>query len=602
MFYSKNRMALQLLEHTKKAGEKIYRYYSIAEPYREDGKNKKRVLAHLGALDADQVQRIRQALRVHNDPGEEVYSADRIGCADSWRFLDLSVFHELWKEVDLGSVVEAGDGDIELGKLLETLVLNRITAPTSKLGVTRWYPGTALDRMIGIPVNAINESRMYRCLPGIADQQKRIEQHLFTKLVATGDPRVSSLYFYDLTSSYFEGSLVEQGAFSEHSKDHRPDRLQVMLGLLINEKGIPFSWDLLPGNQGEAPTLITQLKKFKTRFGIENALLVFDRGFLSHGNLHAVEAAGYHYLTGLRAPQIETLISIYPQKWMSDLNAENAEDLASKQKEWQRFDETGFYCPLGVVNERRTVLLFDASRYRLAIASRQSRIEAFKKWMYKHNAWLASFKKDAERTAIENDVNAEIARRKLDGFVACDLHEYITENEIFRRRKNNPYPSQGHISKVRSFQIVIKEETNRAALDGVFALITSPKSPLTEEEMLLAYRQKYLIENAFREMKSILKLRPWFVYKDEHVRAHYTICVLAYALERLLDIRLQDRNLKGDGWTLGMLKEQLARVRLIELTFGDKHRRQIVQKIPENLGDVLKSLGLQAALRPPKTS
>lgn len=595
-------MALQLLEHTKKAGEKIYRYYSIAEPYREDGKNKKRVLAHLGALDVEQVQRIRQALRIHNNPGEEVFAVDSVGCAESWRFLDLAVFHELWKEVGLSGVIKAGDGDIEVGKLLEILTLNRIVEPMSKLGITRWYPGTALDRMLGIPAEAINESRMYRCLPGIASQQARIERHLFEKLIAVTNPKASSLYFYDLTSSYFEGTLVEQGAFSEHSKDHRPDRLQVMLGLLINERGIPFSWDIFPGNQGEAPTLITQLKKFKKRFGIEKALLVFDRGFLSHDNLHAVEDAGYHYLTGLRAPQIELLLSTYPQKWLERINAENAEETASQQKNWRRFDETGFYCPLGVVNERRTVLLFDVSRYKLAIASRQARIEAFKKWIHQHNEWLASFKKDAEQGAIEKDVNTEISRRKLDGFVSCELHEYVTENEIFRRRKNNPYPSQGHMSKVRSFQVVIKSENNRNLLDGVFALITSPQSILTEEEMLIAYRQKYMIENAFREMKSILRLRPWFVHKDEHVRAHYTICVLAYALERLLDTRLNECSLKGDGWTLGALKEQLARIRLVELTFGDKHTRQIVQKVPDNLIQVLKTLGLQSALKPPKTA
>jgi len=595
-------MALQLLEHTKKAGEKIYRYYSIAEPYREDGKNKKRVLAHLGALDVEQVQRIRQALRIHNNPGEEVFAIDRVGCAESWRFLDLAVFHELWKELGLDGVIEAGDGDIEIGKLLEILTLNRITEPMSKLGITRWYPGTALDKMLGIPADAINESRMYRCLPGIADQQERIEQHLFAKLIAAADPKSTSLYFYDLTSSYFEGSLVEQGAFSQHSKDHRPDRLQVMLGLLINEKGIPFSWDLFPGNQGEAPTLITQLKKFKKRFGIEQALLVFDRGFLSHDNLHAVESAGYHYLTGLRSPQIELLLSTHPQKWMSQLNVENAEESVSQQKHWQRFDETGFYCSLGIVNERRTVLLFDVSRYKLAIASRQVRIDSFKKWIHQHNEWLASFQKDADRGAIENDVNAEISRRKLEGFITCELHEYATENETFIRRKDNPYPSQGYTRKVRSFQIVVKQENNKNPLDGVFALINSPKSTLTEEEMLIAYRQKYLIENAFREMKSILRLRPWFVHKDEHVRAHYTICVLAYALERLLDIRLNERNIKGDGWTLGILKEQLARIRLVELTFGDKHRRQVLQKVPDALAQVLKTLGLQSATRPPKTA
>jgi transposase len=169
------------------------------------------------------------------------------------------------------------------------------------------------------------------------------------------------MYFYDLTSSYFEGDCAEGAAHSEHSKDHRPDCLQVVLGLLIGEKGLPFSWDVFRGNQGEAPTLITQLKKFKKRFGIEKALLVFDRGFLSHDNLKAVELAGYHYLTGLRAPQIETLLTAYPQPWMEEISTETAEVVIGQQKQWERFDETGFFSDLGIVNERKTVLLCTSS-------------------------------------------------------------------------------------------------------------------------------------------------------------------------------------------------------------------------------------------------
>ena len=320
-------------------------------------------------------------------------------------------------------------------------------------------------------------------MPGIASQQEVIEQHLFKTIIVPKDPKVSSLYFYELTySSYFEGDCAEGAARSEHSKDHRPDCLQVVLGLLINEKGLPFSWDVFKGNQGEAPTLITQLKKFKKRFGIENALLVFDRGFLSHDNLDAVEKAGYHYLTGLKAPQIETLLMAYPQKWLNEMNSENAEEIASSQKKWKRFDETGFYSDLGIVNERQTILLFDVARHKLAVASRQNRIDSFRQWVENHNEWLASFKKDAFQSAIENDVNAEIARRKLEEYVSYELHEYKTENETFQRHKNNPFPSQGYMRRVKSFQIVIREN-NSNSLDGIFALITSPGSGLDAEAM-----------------------------------------------------------------------------------------------------------------------
>lgn len=591
-------MALQLLEHSKKAGEKIYRYYSIAEPYREDGKNKKRVLAHLGNLPLEQVEKIRQALRVHNDPGLQWMDPEAIECTGTWSYLELAVFHQLWQSLQLSKIIPSNDADVELEKLFEILVLNRTCSPVSKSGIVRWYPTTSLESILDVPVSSMNESRIYRSLPPIDSHQEKIESHLFQTLVAKKDPKLQSLYFYDLTSSYFEGDGVDIAAFNEHSKDHRPDRLQVVLGLLINEEGLPFSWDIFKGNQGDAPTLVAQLRKFKKRFGVENALLVFDRGFLSHDNLERVEAQGYQYLTGLKAPAIKDLFLIHPQKWLSEINTETAEKAVEKETSWKRFDETGFYSELGEINHRKTLLLFDVARYKLAVLSRQKRIDSFKEWVGQHNLWLQGFKKDAFKEAIQKDVNEEIQKRKLEAYVSYELHEFKTENETFKRRKDNPFPSQGYMRKVSSFQIVITEN-NRDPLDGVFALITSPKCKLTAEEMLLAYREKYLIEHAFREMKQALKLRPWFVYKMEHVRAHYTICVLAYLLEKILDLKLASSGLKNEGWTLGRIKEELSQIRMVEICVAGKNPRRTLQKIPAELSSVIRRLGLSSSLKIP---
>jgi transposase len=594
-------MALQLLEHQKKSGTKTYRYYSIAEPYREEGRNKKRVISHLGKLTAEQVLQIRQALRITQSDALQVVDPRRIQCTTSWRFLDLSVFHLLWRQLGLESVLDPGEGDVELGKLMEILVLNRCTEPESKLGVTRWYGTTYLETILGVDSNAVSESRLYRCLPSIDAHQRKLEQAVFERLIRPDHAGTVSLYFYDLTSSYFEGHEVPLGRFSQHSKDHRPDCLQVVLALLINEKGYPFTWDVFAGNQGDAPTLKGQIQKFRARFGIEHATLVFDRGFLSQDNLAllegADEASGYHYLTGLDAPQIELLLDLRKQDWIREIHAENAEERIEREPGWKRFDESQFYYEVGIVNNRRTILMFDVSRYRLSVLGRQKKIDAFREWVHKHNEWLAGFKKDAERGAIESDVRTEIKRRHLSDYVNFELHEYRTENQTFIRTKNNPYPSQGHLRQVRSFQIVITEN-NRERLDGVFALITSPRSPLDSEGMLMAYRQKYLIEAAFREMKSILKLRPWFVHKDAHVRAHYTICVLGYLMERMLDRRLEESGAKADGWTLTRFKEALAERRVVEIEIGSTLRR-VLQRIPDDLVAVLKKMDLGTASKLP---
>ena len=585
-------MSLQLLAHPKVQNGKRYVYYSIAEGFRSEGKSRKRVLAHLGLLTSEQAETLRLALKMRAHPDYQILRPQEVECQASVSYLDVAVFEKLWREMNVSSVMKAGKGDVSLSELLEILVLNRCCDPKSKLGVTRWYPTTALDRLLGIPATAVEESRLYRCLSSIAAHQTQLEEHLWKQVQRIDDS--SSLYCYDLSSSYFEGECVSMAAFNQHSKDHRPDRLQVVLGLLMNEQGLPFSWDLFRGNQGDAPTLKAQLKKFKERFRIENATCVFDRGFLSADNLRLVEEAGFHYVTGLDAPQIETLL--IKQNWLSTINTDTCEKIVSKQKNWQRFDDTQFYCSLGIVNDRQTILLFDVARYRKSIFERQEKIEAFKLWVTQHNEWLSKFKKHAEKVAIEKDIDAELKKRNLSPYVTYELHEITTDNHTFIRRKNNPYPSQGYMKKVRSFQTVVKEHNHRQ-LDGVFALITSIGSPLNSQAVIQAYRQKYLIEAAFREMKSILKLRPWFVYKEDHVKAHYTICVLAYFLERLLDLKLDKAGLKEQGWTLGQLKAELQKIHLVDLKIG-KTTRSAVQSVPSSLKTLLATLKLNPVLKP----
>ncbi|MEO5968569.1 MAG: transposase, partial [Bdellovibrionia bacterium] len=286
--------------------------------------------------------------------------------------------------------------------------------------------------------------------------------------------------------------------------------------------------------------------------------------------------------------------------WIKSLSLENVEDSIATEPDWIRTSDTGFHRFLGVINHRKTVLLFDTGRFKAIVLKRQKKIEDFRAWVTKHNEWLACFKKDAVHSAIEKDVQVEIKKHGLENFVEFTLHQYVTDNVIFQRRKNNPYPSQGYYRKIKSFQVVITMESSQSTLDGIFALISSRKSEITPEQMILAYREKYKIESAFREMKSILKLRPWFVYKEEHVRAHYTICVLAYLLERLMDLDLENSDAKNDGWSLTQFKEELQKIRLTEIHTGSTRTpvRKILQNVSPEIQNLLNQLGLKLALKP----
>jgi len=125
-------MALQLLKHPRIQNKKRYVYYSIAEGFRADGKSKKRVLAHLGKLTDEQAETIRHALRVKGDAAYQLLHPRQIACQKSVRFLDVSVFHQIFRRLHLSKVLAPGKGDVELSKLLEILVVNRCCEPKSK--------------------------------------------------------------------------------------------------------------------------------------------------------------------------------------------------------------------------------------------------------------------------------------------------------------------------------------------------------------------------------------------------------------------------------------------------------------------------------------
>jgi hypothetical protein len=160
-------------------------------------------------LDPNQVERLRKSLRIHNQPSLQFIDPSTVRCSNTWNYLEVSVYHHLWCRVGINHIIEAGEGDVDLSKLLEILVLNRMTQASSKLGVTHWYPTTALDQILGIESEEVSESRLYRCLSFIEAHHKKIEKYIFKTIIKKSlnneSPKQLPLFFYDLTSSYFEG-------------------------------------------------------------------------------------------------------------------------------------------------------------------------------------------------------------------------------------------------------------------------------------------------------------------------------------------------------------------------------------------------------------
>ncbi|MFH1727981.1 MAG: transposase [Pseudomonadota bacterium] len=182
--------------------------------------------------------------------------------------------------------------------------------------------------------------------------------------------------------------------------------------------------------------------------------------------------------------------------------------------------------------------------------------------------------------------------------MAYELFEYKNDNKIFQRKKNNPFPSQGYYKKVKTFKIKFRFEPFEK-LDGLYALISSPSSDLSVEEMIYHYREKSKIEEAFRTMKSLIKLRPWYVYKEEHVFAHYSICVIAYFIEKVIDEKLSDLGLKNVGYTFRVLLDELAETVIGKMKLG-KLKKSDLAKPSKAIKSTLTKLGISQLLKPSK--
>ena len=186
------------------------------------------------------------------------------------------------------------------------LAINRLCAPGSELAIEqRWYPATALDDLLGIEAGKINDTRLYRCLDRILPHKTKLEQHLKDRYGALFGAEFDVL-LYDLTSTYVEGAAEKNPMMRRgYSRDHRPDCEQMVIALIVNQEGFPFSYETFDGNRVDVSTMETILRMVERKYGKARRIWVFDRGIVSEENLAAIRKRGGQYLVGTPRSQMK---------------------------------------------------------------------------------------------------------------------------------------------------------------------------------------------------------------------------------------------------------------------------------------------------------
>lgn len=532
---------------------KTYRSYSLARPFREDGKNRKEIVLKLGKLTDESADRWRSFLKAIKKPDAFLATLDDIVVTKHFAYLDVAVANAVWDEWKLDDVF-AGNGRSKLGvaTIARILVANRCIDPAAKSQTPEWFNGTALPWILDVDPDLVNSSRVFRELDAIEGHKEAICSHLFKRMTEDYPDSMESV-FYDLSSTTFSGSrcvLMNWGHCKEGYRNH------VVLALLVNRDGLPFFWEVLPGSTADATTICWLLERLEKRFKINVSTLVFDRGMVSDENLALLEKAGIKYITALDRSQLEGITGIDFNEF-SPLEPDSIDEQAGELSGFTKLCDDTYYREVKVDGERRYILCFNPQLFKDQRKTRAQAVEDFQSFVKDLNAELHEAKRDRQKKPTYKKFKRGLVKKKLSDFVHVEL-EVVHVKRI---------ASDGSERDVRTYvgKVVVDEDKMLLAgkLDGFWLLVTNHKDKegdvfnVSAQDAIIPYREKVVIESSFRDIKSFVEVAPVHVWTEIHVKAHYTICVLSHLINRTLTMRLHEN--PGD-----LTKDTVSHERLYE--------------------------------------
>jgi len=535
----------------KKTGP--YEYLQIVENRREGKKTLQRVIATVGRLD-----RLRQqgeieplvrslsrfsekVLLVLSGQSDDLHAtAKKIGPA--------LIFERLWKELGMGQVLREllsqrkFEFDVERAVFLS--VLHRLFVSGSDRSCDKWHRDYVLQGVEGLSLH-----HLYRAMAFLGeeldDQSDRtpfsprctkdlVEEALFDRRrdLFSGLDCV----FFDTTSVYFEGEGGQTLGRPGHSKDHRPDCNQMIVGVILDHSGHPVCCEMWPGNTADVRSLIPVITRIRSRFEIGRFCIVSDRGMISEQTMAWLEKEKILYILGARMRRVR------------EIN----EDVLSRAGRYREvYPEGGSPkepSPLKVkevtIEQRRYIVCLNERQARKDAADRRAILEALQEKIRSNPKSLVGNKGYRKYLSINRD-SVSIDRKK------------ILEEERF---------------------------------DGKWVLKTN--TGLGAQQVALKYKELWQVEQVFREMKSILETRPIYHQRDEAIRGHVFCSFLALVLRKELDRRLEKA---GHCFEWADIKQDLKSLQ--EIVIEDNGKRLAIRsECKGSCGRLFQSVGVAVPL------
>src|SRR5918911_3895958 len=279
-------------------GGKTYTRHLLRESYRANGKVLHRTLANLSQCSAAEIEAIRLALRHKQELANLGTIQDAITLKQGLSFGAVWTVYQVARRLG----IEKALGTTRDGKLALWQVIARVIDQGSRLSAVRLAMSHAACDVLGL--GPFDEDALYDNLDWLAHRQAAVEDTLFAQRTKT---KSVSLFLYDVTSSYVEGTHNALAAFG-YNRDGKKGKRQIVIGLLCDEDGHPVSIEVFPGHTHDPQTFAAQITKVKARFGVHEITFVGDRGMIKGQQIEDLAQQGLHYITAITKPQIEKLL------------------------------------------------------------------------------------------------------------------------------------------------------------------------------------------------------------------------------------------------------------------------------------------------------
>lgn len=540
-----------LRRYRRRKNGKTHSYWALVESYRTGRGSRQRVVAYLGELKRDEENgwaQLGRSLSGRKRPQRSLFDPPHyddplddeepllvrlkgVTLERTRDFGDVWLACGLWRLLELDKLLErlipAGHEEIPWPTVAAILAIARFCEPSSELHIEeKWYPGTALDDLLGVPAEKVHTDRLYAALDVLLPCKEAIEKHLKERLGNLFDLKYD-LLLYDVTSTYFEGACAGNGlAKRGYSRDSRPDCLQVCIGLVVTDDGIPLGYEVFAGNRNDATTVEEIVEAMEKKYGRANRIWVMDRGMISEANLKFLRSREGQYIVGTPKAMLRQF-----EEYLT-------------RKDWQEVQE-GVEVQLvpGPNGDETFVLARSVDR-------REKEKAMHERFVERLVAALEKMRAAAESGRLKDEA---VANRRL-GRLMCQYWRAAKAFEVTIERLSPPKGKQRlQVSWKRN-----KRWNEWAELSEGCYLLRTNLNEADPATLWKRYIQLTDAEWAFRITKDELEIRPIWHQKTDRVLGHILVCFLAYVLWKTLAQWMQR---SGLGDAPRTLLDELAKIK-----------------------------------------